>query len=173
MRCSCCGAGESRVVDTMTHPAGGEIRRRRQCQNCGYRFTTIERARLGLPMVIKDGIPSRREPFDRDKLRHGIQLACAKRPIPQAAIDRLVAGIEAYLEEDSHSEVSSRAIGQMVIAGLRELDDIAYIRYAIVFLGLEDLASVRGEIDHLLAERHFQTGSKSNTRGEQAFPRTA
>jgi transcriptional repressor NrdR len=173
MRCSYCGAGESRVVDTTTHPAGGEIRRRRQCQHCGYRFTTIERARVSLPMVIKDGVHSRREPFDRDKLRQGIQLACAKRPIPLAAIDRLVAGIEACLGEDKHPEVSSRAIGQMVIAGLRELDDIAYIRYAIVFLGLEDLASVRGEIDHLLAERHAQSGPVSNTRGGQAFPRTA
>lgn len=173
MRCSFCGAGESRVVDTTTHSTSGEIRRRRQCQNCGHRFTTIERARVGLPMVVKDGAPARREPFDRDKLRQGIQIACAKRPISQAAVDRLVAGIEAYLGEDSHSEISSRAIGQMVIAGLRDLDDIAYIRYAIVFLGLEDLASVRGEIDHLLNERHVQSGQKSNTRGGQAFPRTA
>ncbi len=124
-------------------------------------------------MVIKDGIIPRREPFDRDKLRQGIQLACAKRPIPRAAIDRLVTGIEAFLGEDSCIEVSSRAIGQMVIAGLRELDDIAYIRYAIVFLGLEDLASVRGEIDHLLAERHVQTSPVSNTRGGQAVPRPA
>jgi transcriptional repressor NrdR len=173
MRCSCCGAGESRVVDTTTLATGGEIRRRRQCQKCGHRFTTIERARVGLPMVIKDGAPSRREPFDRDKLRQGIQLACAKRPIPQAAIDRLVAGIEAYLGEDKPAEVSSRTIGQMVITGLRDLDDIAYIRYAIVFLGLEDLASVRGEIDHLLAERHIQSSRKPNTRGSQVFSRTA
>lgn len=172
MRCSFCGAGESRVVDTTTHPAGGEIRRRRQCQNCGHRFTTFERARMGLPMVIKDGAPARREPFDRDKLRQGILLACAKRPVPQAAVDRLVAGIEAHLGEDTHVEVSSQAIGQMVIARLRDLDDIAYIRYAIVFLGLDDLASVRGEIDHLLAERHAQSSPKSNIRGSQIFPHT-
>lgn len=173
MHCSYCGAGESRVVDTTTHAAGSEIRRRRQCLKCGYRFTTIERAQVRLPMVVKDGALRRREPFDRDKLRQGIQFACAKRPVPQAAIDRLVAGIEACVEEDSHVEVSSRTIGQMVIAGLRELDDIAYIRYAIIFLGLEDLASVRGEIDHLLAERAAQPSPVSNTRGGQAFPRSA
>lgn len=173
MRCSFCGAGETRVVDTSTHPAGGEIRRRRQCQHCSHRFTTIERVRLGLPMVIKDGVPSRREPFDHDKLRQGIVLACAKRPIPQVAIDRLVARIESHLEENSHVEVSSQAIGQMVIAGLRELDDIAYIRYAIVFLELADLVAVRGEIDHLLAERRAQSSPVSNTRGSQTFSRTA
>ena len=125
MRCSCCGTGNTRVVDTTTHSAGGAIRRRRQCQNCGYRFTTIERIQVGLPVVVKDGVPPRREPFDRDKLKQGIELACAKRPVSQAAIDRLVEGIEAYLEEDSPGEVSSRAIGQRVIDGLRELDEVA------------------------------------------------
>ncbi|MBN1311056.1 MAG: transcriptional repressor NrdR [Anaerolineae bacterium] len=151
MRCTCCGTGVTRVVDTTTHSARGEVRRRRQCQNCGYRFTTIERIRVELPLVVKDGTPARREPFDRDKLKQGIELACAKRPISQAAIDRLVGGIEAYLEEDSSAEVSSQIIGQRVIDGLRDLDEVACLRYAMVFLNLEDLVSVRCEIDRLLA----------------------
>jgi transcriptional repressor NrdR len=104
-----------------------------------------------LPVVVKDGAPARREPFDRDKLKQAIELACAKRPISQAAIDRLVDGIEAYLEEDSSAEVSSRTIGQRVLDGLRALDEVACLRYAMVFLNLEDLASVRCEIDRLLA----------------------
>ncbi|MBN1427491.1 MAG: transcriptional repressor NrdR [Anaerolineae bacterium] len=151
MRCSCCGTGNTRVVATTTHSAGGEIRRRRQCQNCGHRFTTIERVPVELPIVVKDGVPLRREPFSRDKLKQGIELACAKRPVSQAAIERLVEGIESYLEENNIGEVSSRTIGQRVIDGLRTLDEVAYLRYAIVFLNLEDLASVRCEIDRLLA----------------------
>jgi transcriptional repressor NrdR len=102
-------------------------------------------------MVVKDGKPARREPFNRDKLTQGIQIACAKRPVSQAAIERLVDGIEAYLEGDNLIEVPSRVIGQMVIDGLRGLDGVAYLRYAIVFLGLDDLASIRVEIDRLLA----------------------
>jgi transcriptional repressor NrdR len=156
MRCPYCNASESRVVDTTTDPANGEIRRRRQCLACHERFSTVERVRLNLPLVVKDGVegmPARREPFDREKLRRGINIACAKRPISQAAIDRLVETIEAQLQANQAGEVASRAIGEMVIGGLRELDEVAYIRYAIVFLGLDDLAAVRDEIDRLLAIR--------------------
>lgn len=156
MQCPSCAAVESRVVDTSPDPAGQEIRRRRECRQCGTRYTTIERIRARMPLIVKhmqDGLPARREPFNPDKLRHGIQVACAKRPIPAAHINRLVESIEAELEEMTRSEVSSRVIGEMVIDALREMDEIAYIRYAIVFLGLDDLSAVRQEIDRLLAER--------------------
>jgi transcriptional repressor NrdR len=139
----------------MSHLSGDEIRRRRECLECHRRYTTVERVQLRLPLVVKDGpegMPARREAFDRDKLRQGIQIACAKRPIAQAAIDRLVEAIEAHLEESNLTEVSSRKIGEWVIAGLRDLDEVAYLRYAIVFLGLDDLVSVRQELDRLLAE---------------------
>src|SRR5688572_19752829 len=91
MRCPYCGAVDSRVVDTSSDSIRQEIRRRRECQVCVKRFSTAERVRIGPPMVVKesaDGTSIRREPFDREKLRRGIQVACAKRPIPQAAIDR-------------------------------------------------------------------------------------
>lgn len=156
MLCPYCGARDSRVVDTSADSTNQEIRRRRECQSCERRFSTVERVRMGLPMVVKEGVdgsPSRREPFDRDKLRRGIEVACAKRPVPQAALDRLVASIEAQLLERGCEEISSHNIGQIVIAGLCELDEIAYIRYAIVFLGLEDLTAVRQEIDRLLRDR--------------------
>jgi transcriptional repressor NrdR len=103
--------------------------------------------------VVKDritGVPARREPFDAEKLRQSILIACAKRPIPTPAIDRLVSGIESAFRAESAAEISSREIGQIVIDGLHTLDEIAYIRYAIVFLELDDLASVRDEIDRVL-----------------------
>jgi transcriptional repressor NrdR len=118
--------------------------------------------RSTLPLVVKSSVqgdaPARREPFDRAKLRHGIALACAKRPIPPATIDRLVDDIEARLEAMNAEAVPSHAIGEMVIDALRELDGIAYIRYAIVFLGLDDLAALRREIDRLLYERSARGG---------------
>nr|MBN1230177.1 transcriptional repressor NrdR [Anaerolineae bacterium] len=156
MRCPYCHGLDTRVIDTSADRSPDEIRRRRVCQNCGERFTTYERPRTSLPLIVKDAsgrMEGRREPFDAEKLRHGIRVACAKRPISDSAIDRLVSDIEARLRASGASEVSSRAVGEMVIDGLRDLDEIAYIRYAIVFLGLEDLVAVRDEIDRLLHDQ--------------------
>jgi transcriptional repressor NrdR len=98
-------------------------------------------------LIKQDGS---REPFDRDKLMQGIQIACAKRPVAAAGMQRLVGEIETRLQQMGRLEVSSRVVGDMVINGLKELDQIAYIRYAIVYLGLDDLSSLRAEIDGLL-----------------------
>ena len=115
---------------------------------CGQRFTTYERPILATPLLIKqDGT---REEFDRDKLIRGIRISCAKRPVPAADIERLVGEIEATLQSMGRAEVSSRVVGDMVITGIKQLDQIAYIRYAIVYLGLDDLESIRTEIDRLL-----------------------
>ncbi|GAB4477943.1 MAG: hypothetical protein Kow00124_21730 [Anaerolineae bacterium] len=123
----------------------------------------MERVRSTLPLVVKaglhEGADARREPFDAEKLRHGIAIACAKRPISSAAIDRLVDGIEAQLEALAVEEVPSQVIGEMVLDALRELDGVAYIRYAVVFLGLDDLAAVRDEIDRLLTGRTVGAGA--------------
>lgn len=147
MRCPYCKHQESRVIDT-SHDARGGVRRRRECESCGQRFSTYERAILSTPLIIKqDGS---REEFDRDKLIRGIRIACAKRPVSAADIDRLVGEIESALQAMGRAEVSSRVVGDLVIAGLKELDQIAYIRYAIVYLGLDDLKSIRNEIDRLL-----------------------
>lgn len=147
MRCPYCQNERSKVVDT-SHDTRGGVRRRRECINCGQRFSTYERAILATPLIIKqDGT---REEFDRDKLSRGIRISCAKRPVSAADIDRLVGEIEAALQAMGRAEVSSRVIGDMVIAGLKELDQVAYIRYAIVYLGLDDLRSIRTEIDRLL-----------------------
>jgi transcriptional repressor NrdR len=134
-------------VDT-THDARGGIRRRRECARCSQRFSTYERPILATPLIIKqDGS---REEFDREKLLQGIRISCAKRPVSAADIDRLSGEIESKLQSMGRSEVSSRIVGDMVIAGLKELDLIAYIRYAIVYLRLDDLEELRSEIDRLL-----------------------
>lgn len=147
MNCPYCHNEDSRVVDT-SHDNRGGIRRRRECENCKQRFSTYERAILATPLIVKqDGT---REEFDRDKLIRGIRISCAKRPVSAADIDRLVGEIEASLQTMGREEVSSRIVGDMVITGLKDLDQIAYIRYAIVYLGLDDLRSIRGEIDRLL-----------------------
>jgi transcriptional repressor NrdR len=115
--------------------------------SCEQRFSTYERAILAAPLIIKrDGT---REEFDRDKLAQGIRIACAKRPVPAARIDRLVGEIESRLQQMGKSEVSSRVVGDLAISGLKELDHIAYIRYAIVYLGLDDLRAIRDEINQL------------------------
>jgi transcriptional repressor NrdR len=147
MRCPYCKHEGSRVVDT-SHDARGGVRRRRECENCGQRFSTYERPILATPLVVKqDGT---REEFDHDKLIRGIRISCAKRPVSAADIERLVGEIEATLQAMGRAEVSSRVVGDMVIAGLKALDQIAYIRYAIVYLGLDDLQSIRDEIDRIL-----------------------
>ena len=147
MRCPYCQHDNSKVLDT-THDSQGGIRRRRECLDCGQRFSTYERAILATPLLIKqDGA---REEFDREKLARGVRIACAKRPVSAADIERLIGSVEASLQKLGKAEVSSRVVGDLVISALKELDQIAYIRYAIVYLGLDDLHALRNEIDHLL-----------------------
>ncbi len=147
MQCPFCGHEQSKVVDTI-HDKQGGIRRRRECRACGRRFSTYERPLLATPLIVKqDGT---REEFNREKLIRGIRIACAKRPVPAESIDRLVGEVESKLQGLGKAEVSSRVVGDMVIEGLKQLDQIAYIRYAIVYLGLDDLQSIRNEIDRLL-----------------------
>ena len=147
MRCPYCQNEESKVVDT-SHDSHGGIRRRRECEKCKQRFSTSERPILSTPLIIKqDGT---REEFDREKLRRGLRISCAKRPVSAADVERLIGQVEAELQKLGKAEVSSRIVGDMVISGLKEMDQIAYIRYAIVYLRMDDLHSLRSEIDRLL-----------------------
>jgi transcriptional repressor NrdR len=149
MRCPYCQFEESRVLDT-THDNRGGVRRRRECESCHQRFSTYERPILATPLIIKqDGT---REEFDRDKLTRGIRIACAKRPVSAADIERLIGEIESSLQRLGRAEVPSRVVGDQVIKGLKELDQIAYVRYAIVYLHMNDLGTIRKEIDRLLVE---------------------
>ena len=149
MRCPYCRNDDSKVIDT-THDSHGGIRRRRECLSCGQRFSSYERPILATPLIVKqDGT---REEFDREKLERGIRISCAKRPVSATDIEHLVGQVEAELQRLGKSEISSRVVGDLVIKGLKEMDQIAYIRYAIVYLRLDDLHSLRNEIDRLLLE---------------------
>lgn len=149
MKCPYCFFEKTRVIDT-SHDTRGGIRRRRICSKCDQRFSTYERPVLATPLLVKrDGM---REEFSRDKLMAGIRVACAKRPVPAVELERLVGEIESELQQMGKSEVTSRLVGDKVIRRLKELDEVAYIRYAIVYLRLDDLESIRGEIDRLLRE---------------------
>jgi len=149
MRCPYCGAGESRVVDT--REVGSGIRRRRECQVCSQRYTTYEQvAKVNLLVVKRDG---RRESFDREKLFEGIWRACAKRPVSSSQIDELVSEVETGLYSLGQSEVPSSTIGEMVMTRLRDLDDVAYVRFASVCHSYADLETLKREVDKMLARR--------------------
>jgi transcriptional repressor NrdR len=147
MRCPHCESENTHVIDT-THDTRGGIRRRRECETCNQRFSTYERAILSTPLIIKKD--NSREEFDREKLMTGIRLACSKRPVPAEEIERLAGEVEAGLQQMNKIEVPSRVIGDMVIQGLKDLDHVAYIRYAIVYLPLGNLKDIQKEINQLL-----------------------
>ena len=149
MRCPYCKNVDSKVLDT-SHDSHGGIRRRRECLKCRQRFSSYERPILATPLIIKqDGA---REEFDREKLARGIRISCAKRPVSAADIERMIGQVETQLQKLGKAEVSSRIVGELVMSMLKETDQIAYVRYAIVYLGLDDLKSIRKEIDHLLED---------------------
>jgi transcriptional repressor NrdR len=136
MRCPFCAHDDSQVKDSRPTEDNTAIRRRRQCESCGARFTTFERVQLREITVVKSGEAHgapRREPFDRSKLEQSVALACRKRAIEQERLDRLVSGVQRQIETLGDSEVSAKAIGEMVMEGLRHLDTVAYIRFASVY----------------------------------------
>lgn len=150
MKCPFCDSENTRVVDTR-HDSQGNVRRRRECSDCTQRFSTVERAILTNPLVVKrDG---RREEFEPEKLMSGLRIACARRPISAEALDRIVERVEYAIRQTGRTEVPSQMIGDIVVNELRRLDEVAYIRYAIVYMGLKDLESIRAEIDRLRAQR--------------------
>ena len=135
MRCPFCAHEDSQVKDSRPTEDNAAIRRRRQCASCGARFTTFERVQLREVWVIKSGGQDarRREPFDRSKVERSVALACRKRGIDQERIDQLVSGIQRQVETAGVSEIGSARIGEMVMDGLRQLDPVAYIRFASVY----------------------------------------
>lgn len=136
MRCPFCAHDDSQVKDSRPTEDNTAIRRRRQCEGCGARFTTFERVQLRDITVVKaghGGVPTRREPFDRAKIEQSVALACRKRGIEQERIDQLVSGIQRQVETAGDNEIPSARIGEMVMDGLRQLDSVAYIRFASVY----------------------------------------
>jgi len=146
VKCPYCGYADSKVIDSRDVNEG--IRRRRQCLSCRARFTTYERLQpAGLFVIKKD---RRREEFSQEKLLSGIRRACEKRPLPTGAVDRLAVDIEARLYQSGKSEIPSSVIGDMVMAGLKKLDYIAFIRFASVYRDFADITDLKREVDTLL-----------------------
>lgn len=135
MRCPSCAGLDDKVVDSREVEEGLAIRRRRECVRCGYRYTTFERLSRTVLFVIKRS--GQREPFDREKVASGVRSACKNRPVDDEAIDALVADVEAGLREGA-AEVSSQEVGLAVLDRLRDLDHVAYLRFASVYKGFED-----------------------------------
>ncbi|MCO4092774.1 MAG: transcriptional repressor NrdR [Sphingorhabdus sp.] len=131
MRCPFCGHDDSQVKDSRPTEDNSAIRRRRQCEGCGGRFTTFERIQLRELVVIKS--EGKREPFDREKLERSLSVACRKRPVDNTQIEKLASAIQRQLETLGESEIETKRIGEFVMDGLKALDSVAYIRFASVY----------------------------------------
>jgi len=150
MRCPFCGFEDTKVIDSRLVAEGGQVRRRRECLSCAERFTTFESAELLLPRVIKTN--GSREPFDEDKLRSGILRAIEKRPVSLETVEGEIAHIKHRLQATGERELPSREIGELVMAALKRLDHVAYVRFASVYRDFQDLNEFRAEIDKLAQE---------------------
>ena len=147
MRCPYCGGIEDRVVDSRESRERDVIRRRRQCVHCERRFTSYERVeRMPFQIVKRD---QRREEYDRVKLMRGLQVACRKRPVPQAELERVADSIEAAMQDSGERELSSNRIGMMVMERLRALNPVAYVRFASVYRRFEDVDAFVKELHQL------------------------
>ncbi len=148
MKCPFCSFSDSKVVDSRPDKGGAAIRRRRECESCGKRFTTHERIEEVLPLILKkDG---RREAFDRMKVIAGIQKACEKRPVSVETIERLADKLELQLQEGSERELSSTVIGEWVMNELHDIDEVAYVRFASVYRSFKDISEFMVELQDLL-----------------------
>ena len=151
MKCPKCAFLESKVIDSRPADEGGCIRRRRECLNCQHRFTTYERVEeIPIMVIKKDGS---RQAFDRTKLLNGIMRACEKRPVPFFEMERLAGEIEAGLSNAMQNEVPSNQIGEMVMEGLKKIDEVAYVRFASVYREFKDINTFMGELKALLKEQ--------------------
>jgi transcriptional repressor NrdR len=151
MRCPFCCATEDKVVDTRPSDDEQTIRRRRECIACGKRFTTYERVDEALPMVVKKD--ARREPYDRAKLLGGLHKACEKRPVSAACIEEVADEIERSLREMADKEIPSSKIGDAVLSRLRDIDDVAYLRFASVYLPFKDAGEIMHEVQRLVRSK--------------------
>ncbi|MBP3651230.1 MAG: transcriptional repressor NrdR [Clostridia bacterium] len=150
MRCQYCGYLDSRVIDSRPTEEGSSIRRRRECLQCGRRFTTYEKIETSPVMVVKKDM--RREPFNGAKIKQGLLHACQKRPVSVAQIDTIVAKVEKLVHSSGDDEFSSRRIGEAVMEELKLLDEVAYVRFASVYRQFTDVSSFMDELNKLVRE---------------------
>lgn len=139
---------DSKVVDSRSSEDGSSIRRRRECMQCGKRFTTYETIETATVLVVKsDGM---RQAFDSNKIKAGIIKACEKRPVPMQKIDQLVDSIRKRVYNNLDQEITSKAIGEMVMEGLKEIDEVAYVRFASVYRSFKDISSFMSELEKMI-----------------------
>ena len=146
MQCPFCKAPDTRVIDSRLHEEGTQVRRR-ECLQCGNRFTSFEKAQLSMPLVFKSS--GKAEPFEEQKLRRGVESALYKRPVTQEAVDHAIENVMRRLRASGEREVPSRRIGEWVMEELRDLDHVAYVRFASIYRRFEDINAFREEIDRL------------------------
>ncbi|MCD6533170.1 MAG: transcriptional repressor NrdR [Deltaproteobacteria bacterium] len=150
MKCPFCGFPEDKVIDSRIAKDQSAIRRRRECLSCNKRFTTFERVEINLPLVIKRD--QSRAPYDRYKVENGVRKACEKRPVSLEQIEELVNDLEQVLRENGEKEVPVAFIGEHIMANLKELDDVAYIRFASVYRQFKDINEFMQELQGLLKQ---------------------
>ncbi len=151
MKCPYCGAVEDKVIDSREQPDGAAIRRRRECLKCERRSTTYERYEEAPILVVKrDG---RREPFDRQKILHGVMKACEKRPVPMEQIEAVVDEVDREIRQEFDKEISSVEIGERIMGRLQKLDEVAYVRFASVYRSFKDLNQFMRELRELLNKK--------------------
>ena len=150
MKCMYCGCTESKVIDSRSTDEGRTIRRRRECMQCGKRFTTYETIETTPVLVVKNG--GNRQAFDPNKIKNGIIKACEKRPVSMYKIEKLVEDIKKQIYNSLEQEITSKQIGEMVMEGLRQIDEVAYVRYASVYRSFTDISSFMSELETLMQE---------------------
>ncbi len=148
MKCMYCGGMESRVIDSRLSDDGTSIRRRRECLNCLKRYTTYEKVESAPVLVIKNN--GARQVFDPSKIKAGIMKACEKRPVPMVKIDKIVSDIERQIHNSLAQEITSKKIGEMVMTALKDVDDVAYVRFASVHLEFQDINTLLSVIENLV-----------------------
>lgn len=151
MKCIYCGCEDSKVIDSRSADEGRTIRRRRECINCGKRFTTYETIEDTPVLVVKNS--GNRQSYDPQKVKNGIIKACEKRPVSMEKIDKLVDDITKQIYNSMEQEISSKQIGEMVMAGLKDVDEVAYVRYASVYRSFTDIDSFMKELQNMIASK--------------------
>jgi transcriptional repressor NrdR len=166
MYCPFCEHSDTRVIDSRESSEG--VRRRRECRLCGQRFNTMERPQRIAMLVLKhDG---RREPFNREKIRTGTLLACTKRPVSVEQIESLVTGVERELETSGRVEIPSESIGQLIMQKLRELDRVAYVRFASVYRNFQDIDSFSHEVESLRSASEYESSATVQVDAQIPLP---
>jgi transcriptional repressor NrdR len=168
MRCPYCGSLDTQVKDSRPTDDASAIRRRRICPDCGGRFTTFERVQLRELFVVKRS--GRRVPFDRDKLQRSVEVALRKRPVEPERVERMINGIVRQLESMSDGEVPSEAVGELVMEGLKGLDDVAYVRFASVYKDFREAKDFEAIVGQLAGEPAAAAGKPSRRRKSSPAP---